>query len=80
MEIKARILKMKEDRMKSKMKMEENTKKQNIIFGEEKKKRLYQEMEERFKHEVEMPELERRKHELGIDNCFIINLAKRRNF
>jgi hypothetical protein len=45
--------------------MEENTKAQNVHFGEERKKRLYQEMEEKFVHDVEMPELERRKHELG---------------
>ena len=56
---------MKEDRLRSKKEMEINTKKQNYMLGD-KKKRLYQEMEERFVHEVEMPELERRKHELGI--------------
>jgi len=56
---------MKEDRLRSRKQMKENTKKQNFIFGENRKKRLYQEMEEKFVHEVEMPELERRKHELG---------------
>lgn len=30
---------MKEDRLKSKQRMHENTKKQNYIFGEDKKKR-----------------------------------------
>ena len=61
---------MKEDRFRSKQKMIENTKHQNYILGEERKKRLYQEMEEKYVQDVEMPELERRKHEL----------AKRRNF
>jgi len=63
--IKHKIQKMKEDRLRSRKQMKENTKKQNFIFGENRKKRLYQEMEEKFVHEVEMPELERRKHELG---------------
>ena len=61
---------MKEDRMRSRVLMKENTKHQNYILGENRKKRLYQEMEEKFVQDVEMPELERRKHEL----------AKRRNF
>lgn len=56
---------MKEERERSKQLMHENTKKQNYILGEDRRKRLYQEMEEKFVHEVEMPELERRKHELG---------------
>ena len=47
------------------MAMKENTKRQNLILGENRKKRLYQQMEEKFVHDVEMPELERRKHELG---------------
>jgi hypothetical protein len=61
---------MKEDRQRSKQMMQENTKRQNYILGEDRKKRLYQDMEEKYVQDVEMPELERRKHEL----------AKRRNF
>ena len=72
-------MKMKEERMRSMIEMKENTKRQNIILGEEKKKRLYQEMEERFHREIETPELERRKQELGILIIYYI-LAKRRNF
>jgi hypothetical protein len=56
---------MKEERLKSRMAMKENTKRQNFILGENRKKRLYKQMEEKFVHDVEMPELERRKHELG---------------
>lgn len=58
-------MKMKEERVKSKQLMHENTKMQNYILGEDRKKRLYQEMEEKFVHEFEIPELERRKNELG---------------
>lgn len=69
---------MKEERLRSRMAMKENTKRQNFILGENRKKRLYQQMEEKFAQEVEMPELERRKHELGrLINYY---LAKRRNF
>ncbi|CAI2372526.1 unnamed protein product [Moneuplotes crassus] len=69
-QIKARISKLKKDRLKSKQEMQKNTKKQNHILGEDKKKRLYQQMEERYVKEYQIPELERRKNEL----------AKRRNF
>lgn len=37
-------------------------------------------MEDRFVQEVEMPELERRKHELGSLFQNLTTLAKRRNF
>ena len=42
--------------------MDKNTK---HLLGGDNKRRLYKEMEDKFVHEVEMPELERRKIELG---------------
>ena len=56
---------MKEDRIKSKRQMEANTKNLNIIIGEERKKRIHKDLDERNLQDIEMPELERRKHELG---------------
>lgn len=57
---------MKEDRIKSKRQMENNSKNLNIILGEERKKRINKEIEEKIIQDIEMPELERRKIELGI--------------
>lgn len=56
---------MKEDRIKSKRQMEHNSKNINLIIGEERKKRINKEIEERIIQDIEMPELERRKIELG---------------
>ena len=65
---------MKEDRIKSKQQMDANSKNLNLIIGDVRKKRIHRDLEERFAQDIEMPELEKRKHELGNFKLNILNL------